>query len=47
MSSFDELENGMECDYCGCPIHFKEDDWAVCESCQAEYTNMDYSIGEE
>jgi uncharacterized Zn finger protein (UPF0148 family) len=43
MSNFDELEEGDFCDFCGNPISFRDDDWAVCPTCQAEYTNMDYS----
>jgi hypothetical protein len=46
MSNFDELEEGEACDFCGNPISFRDDDWAVCPTCQAEYTNMDYSITE-
>jgi len=42
MSNFDVLEDGSCCDFCGNPISFNDDDWAVCETCQAEYTNMDY-----
>jgi hypothetical protein len=42
MSNFDVLEDGAPCDYCGNPISFNDDDWAVCETCQAEYSNMDY-----
>ena len=42
MSNFDELEEGDFCDFCGNPISFLDDDWAVCPSCQAEYSNMDY-----
>jgi len=43
MSNFDVLEEGEPCDFCGNPISFNDDDWAVCETCQAEYTNMDYA----
>ncbi len=46
MSDFDELEDGTECDYCGNPISFNDEDWAVCETCQAEYTNMDFTVNE-
>ena len=42
MSNFDVLEDGASCDFCGNPISFRDDDWAVCETCQAEYSNMDY-----
>ena len=42
MSEFDVLEDGAPCDFCGNPISFNDEDWAVCETCQAEYTNMDY-----
>ena len=42
MSEFDVLEDGTECDFCGNPISFNDEDWAVCETCQAEYSNMDY-----
>lgn len=44
MSNFDELEEGEACDFCGNPISFRDDDWAVCPTCHAEYTNMDYSV---
>ena len=43
MSNFDVLEDGAPCDFCGNPISFNDDDWAVCETCRAEYTNMDYA----
>lgn len=43
MSDFDVLEEGELCEFCGNPISFNDDDWAVCETCQAEYTNMDYA----
>jgi uncharacterized Zn ribbon protein len=42
MSDFDELEDGSECDYCSNPISFRDDDWTVCPTCRAEYSNMDY-----
>ena len=45
MSEFDVLEDGAPCDFCGNPISFNDDDWAVCETCRAEYTNMDYADG--
>ena len=44
MSEFDVLEDGAPCDFCGNPISFNDEDWAVCETCQAEYTNMDYEV---
>jgi hypothetical protein len=43
MEIYDELEDGAPCDFCGNPISFNDEDWAVCETCQAEYTNMDYA----
>jgi rubrerythrin len=46
VSNFDELEEGELCEFCGNPIAFLDDDWAVCPTCQAEYTNMDYSYFE-
>jgi Zn finger protein HypA/HybF involved in hydrogenase expression len=44
--SFDIMEEGTPCDYCGQPIEFLDDDWAICPNCQAEYTNMDYWGGD-
>lgn len=41
--SFDILEQGDPCDFCGWQIEFLEDDWAVCPNCLAEYSNMDYA----
>ncbi len=46
MSDFDELEDGSDCDYCGSQISFRDDDWAVCPTCHAEYTNMDFTVNE-
>jgi hypothetical protein len=46
MSEFDILEDGAPCDFCGNPISFNDEDWAVCETCQAEYTNMDFTVNE-
>ena len=40
--SFDIMEEGTPCDYCGQPIESLDDDCAICPNCQAEYTNMDY-----
>jgi len=44
--TFDIIEEGEACDYCGVPIEFFDDDWAVCPNCQAEYSNMDYIHGD-
>jgi hypothetical protein len=40
--SLESLEEGTPCDYCGTPIEFQEDDFAVCPVCQNEFVNMDY-----
>ena len=44
--SFDVMEEGTPCDYCGQPVGFMDDDWAVCPSCRAEYINMDFEGGD-
>jgi hypothetical protein len=44
--SFDVMEEGTPCDYCGQPVGFLDDDWAVCLTCRAEYINMDYEGGD-
>jgi predicted amidophosphoribosyltransferase len=44
--SFDVMEEGTPCDYCGQPVRFIDDDWAVCPSCRAEYINMDFEGGD-
>jgi hypothetical protein len=44
--TFDELEEGYPCDFCGRRIQFFEDDWAICPTCRAEYSNMDYVDGD-
>jgi hypothetical protein len=44
--SFDVMEEGTPCDYCGQPVGFMDDDWAVCPGCQTEYINMDYPGGD-
>jgi hypothetical protein len=44
--SFDNLEEGMPCDFCGLPVNFLDDDWVVCLTCRAEYSNMDYTCDE-
>ena len=41
--SFDNLEEGTECDFCGQPVGFMDDDEAVCPTCRVEYSNMDYT----
>ena len=41
--SFDNLEEGMACDFCGQPVGFMDDDEAACPTCRAEYSNMDYT----
>lgn len=43
--SLEALEEGQPCDYCGNPIEFLDDDWAVCPVCDNEFHNMDY-VGE-
>ena len=40
--SFDVMEEGTPCDYCGQPVGFMDDDEAVCLTCRAEYINMDF-----
>ena len=44
--SFDVMEEGIPCDYCGQPVGFMDDDWAVCPSCRTEYINMDFEGGD-
>jgi hypothetical protein len=44
--SFDVMEEGTPCDYCGQPVGFMDDDWTVCSSCRAEYINMDFEGGD-
>jgi hypothetical protein len=44
--SFDNLEEGMPCDFCGLPVNFLDDDWTICPTCKAEYSNMDYTCEE-
>ena len=44
--SFDVMEEGTPCDYCGQPVGFMDDDWAVCPSCRTEYINMDFEGGD-
>ena len=44
--SFDVMEEGTPCDYCGQPVGFLDDDWAVCPTCRTEYINMDYEGGD-
>ena len=44
--SFDVMEEGTPCDYCGQSVGFMDDDWAVCPSCRAEYINMDFEGGD-
>lgn len=44
--SFDVIEDGTPCDYCGQPVGFLEDDWTVCPTCRAEYINMDFEGGD-
>ena len=44
--SFDVMEEGTPCDYCGQPIGFMDDDWAVCAGCRTEYINMDFEGGD-
>ena len=44
--SFDVMEEGTPCDYCGQPVGFMDDDWAVCPSRRAEYINMDFEGGD-
>ena len=41
--SFDNMEEGSPCDFCGQPVEFSDDDWVRCSSCGAEYSNMDYT----
>ena len=41
--SFDIMEEGTPCDFCGQPVEFAEDDWVRCSQCGAEYSNMDYT----
>jgi hypothetical protein len=41
--SFDNMEEGTPCDFCGQPVEFSDDDWVRCPSCGAEYSNMDYT----
>jgi uncharacterized Zn finger protein (UPF0148 family) len=44
--SFDDTEEGEPCDFCGLPVSFSEDDWTICPTCKAEYSNMDYTCEE-
>ena len=44
--SFDVMEEGTPCDYCGQPVGFMDDDEAVCPTCRAEYINMDFERGD-
>jgi hypothetical protein len=44
--SFDVMEEGTPCDYCGQPVGFMDDDWAVCPTCRAEFINMDFEGGD-
>ena len=44
--SFDVMEEGTPCDYCGQPVGFMDDDWAVCPTCRTEYINMDFEGGD-
>ena len=44
--SFDVMEEGTPCDYCGQPIGFMDDDWAVCAGCRTEYINMIFEGGD-
>ncbi len=40
--TYDIIEQGTPCDFCGQPVEFFDDDWVRCPSCGAEYSNMDY-----
>ncbi len=42
----DISEEGEPCEFCGTPIRFLDDDWAICPNCQTEYRNMDYVGGD-
>ena len=42
----DIMEEGEPCEFCGLPVAFLDDDWAVCPNCKAEYSNMDYVGGD-
>ena len=44
--SFDNLEEGMAGDFSGQPVKFADQDWTVCPTCRAEYSNMDYTCEE-
>lgn len=44
--SFDVMEEGTPCDYCGQLVGFMDDDWAVCPGCRTEYINMDFEGGD-
>ncbi len=44
--SFDVMEERTPCDYCGQPVGFLDDDWAVCPTCRTEYINMDFEGGD-
>ena len=44
--SFDNLEEGMACDFCGQPVKFADQDLTVCSTCRAECSNMDYTCHE-
>jgi Zn finger protein HypA/HybF involved in hydrogenase expression len=39
--SFDVMEEGTPCDYCGQPVGFMDEDEVMCPTCRAEYSNMD------
>ena len=41
--SFDNLEEGIACDFCGQPVKFADQDWTVCPTCRAVHSNMDYT----
>ena len=41
--SFDNMEEGTPCDFCGQPVEFSDDDWVRCSKCGAEYSSMDYT----
>jgi predicted amidophosphoribosyltransferase len=44
--TFDIIEEGTPCDFCGKPVEFFDDDWTVCPNCHAEYSSMDYIHGD-
>jgi hypothetical protein len=43
--SLESIEEGSPCDYCGTPIEFLDENFALCPVCQNEFYNMDY-VGE-